>query len=183
MPTTPTFPGVYIEEIPSGVRTIVGVATSIAAFVDRFARGPAEVPLRLFSMADFEREYGGLAATSAASQGIRQFFLNGGTEAHVVRVDTAGDVTADVILTGGTANVVQVTAGRRVGGASVEDPGAWGNNVVLEVDYATTDPATLFNLVVSEIADEGGRLVVRRQETYRNLTMEPGAPGNAIEVV
>ena len=28
MPVNPTFPGVYIEEIPSGVRTIVGVATS-----------------------------------------------------------------------------------------------------------------------------------------------------------
>jgi len=33
MPITPTYPGVYIEEIPSGVRTIIGVATSITAFV------------------------------------------------------------------------------------------------------------------------------------------------------
>ena len=29
MPVTTTYPGVYIEEIPSGVRTITGVATSI----------------------------------------------------------------------------------------------------------------------------------------------------------
>lgn len=35
MPVQPTFPGVYIEEIPSGVRTIVGVATSIGAFINR----------------------------------------------------------------------------------------------------------------------------------------------------
>lgn len=28
MPATFTYPGVYIEEIPSGVRTITGVATS-----------------------------------------------------------------------------------------------------------------------------------------------------------
>ena len=27
MPVAPTYPGVYIEEIPSGVRTITGVAT------------------------------------------------------------------------------------------------------------------------------------------------------------
>ena len=33
MPTAVTFPGVYIEEISSGVHTISGVATSIAAFV------------------------------------------------------------------------------------------------------------------------------------------------------
>ena len=35
MPVAPTFPGVYIEEIPSGVRTITGVATAITAFIGR----------------------------------------------------------------------------------------------------------------------------------------------------
>jgi uncharacterized protein len=34
------YPGGYIEEILSGVRTIVGVATSVTAFIDFFARGP-----------------------------------------------------------------------------------------------------------------------------------------------
>jgi uncharacterized protein len=29
MPVTPTYPGVYIEEIPRGVHTITGVATSM----------------------------------------------------------------------------------------------------------------------------------------------------------
>ena len=38
MPVMLSYPGVYIEEIASGVRTIVGVATSIGAFVDFFAR-------------------------------------------------------------------------------------------------------------------------------------------------
>ena len=32
MPVVLTYPGVYIEEVPSGVRTITGVATSIALF-------------------------------------------------------------------------------------------------------------------------------------------------------
>ena len=39
MPITPTYPGVYIEEVPSGVRTITGVATSITAFIGRALRG------------------------------------------------------------------------------------------------------------------------------------------------
>src|SRR3546814_5553233 len=39
MPVKPTYPGVYIEEIPSGVRTVTGVATSIAAFVGHFPKG------------------------------------------------------------------------------------------------------------------------------------------------
>src|SRR5918911_189912 len=86
MPTTPTYPGIYIEEIPSGVRTITGVATSIAAFVDYFDRGPMNRAVQLFNMGDFEREFGGLDSQSEASYAIQQFFLNGGTEAWVVRV-------------------------------------------------------------------------------------------------
>jgi len=39
MPAALTFPGVYVEEIPSGVRTITGVATSIAAFAGRTPLG------------------------------------------------------------------------------------------------------------------------------------------------
>ena len=32
-------------------------------------------------MGDFERDFGGLERTSEASYGIRQFFLNGGSQA------------------------------------------------------------------------------------------------------
>ena len=38
MPGTYTFPGVYIDEIPSGVHTITGVSTSDTAFVDFFEK-------------------------------------------------------------------------------------------------------------------------------------------------
>ena len=44
MPAALTYPGVYIEEIPSGVRTITGVATSITAFVGYTQRGPTDDP-------------------------------------------------------------------------------------------------------------------------------------------
>ena len=84
MPVTPTFPGVYIEEIPNGVRTITGVATSIAAFVDTFERGPVNYAVQLLSLTDFENIMGGLDTTSEASYAIQQFFLNGGTEFYAV---------------------------------------------------------------------------------------------------
>jgi len=64
MPATLTYPGVYIEEIPSGVRTITGVATSITAFIGRALRGPTDAdkdaPVTINSFADFERKFGGL---------------------------------------------------------------------------------------------------------------------------
>ena len=60
MLVTPTYPGVYVEEIPSGVRTITGVATSITAFIGRAKRGPCNEPTEINNLGDFERVFGGL---------------------------------------------------------------------------------------------------------------------------
>jgi phage tail sheath protein FI len=53
MPVTPTYPGVYVQEAPSGVRTIVGVSTAIALFIGRTKRGPLDKPKRCTSYTDF----------------------------------------------------------------------------------------------------------------------------------
>ena len=82
-----TYPGVYIQEVPSGVRTITGVATSITAFVGRAAAGPhATTRQMLTSFADYERRFGGLDVASPMSYAVRDFYLNGGTMALIVRV-------------------------------------------------------------------------------------------------
>ncbi|HEY5960432.1 MAG TPA: hypothetical protein VIV60_27955, partial [Polyangiaceae bacterium] len=137
MPVSPTFPGVYIEEVPSGVRPIAGVATSVAAFIDVFRRGPLDRPIRIFNFGDFERNFGGLDARSEASYAVQQFFLNGGTDAFVVRVGTGTIDAADAVLRSGATDLLRVTAGRRLRGTAVEDPGAWGNSLRLEIDFAT----------------------------------------------
>src|SRR5262250_1886820 len=93
MPVTPTYPGVYIEEIPSGVRTITGVATSITAFVGRALRGPTDEPTTINSFGDFERSFGGLWKASSISYAVRDFFLNGGSQAIIVRLFEPGDPT------------------------------------------------------------------------------------------
>lgn len=86
MPVQPTYPGVYIEEIPSGVRTITGVATSITAFLGRAARGPVNEPFTITSYGDFERTFGGLLVDYPMSYAVRDFYLNGGSEAIIVRL-------------------------------------------------------------------------------------------------
>jgi len=86
VPTTPTYPGVYIEEIPSGVRTITGVATSITAFIGRARRGPTNDPVTINSFGDFERTFGGLQEEYLTSYAVRDFFLNGGGQALIVRL-------------------------------------------------------------------------------------------------
>ena len=83
MPVNPTYPGVYIQEIPSGVRTITGVATSVTAFIGFFGRGPMNHAVQIYSFADFQREFGGLDRRSEASFAIQQYFLNASLARHV----------------------------------------------------------------------------------------------------
>lgn len=191
MPVTPTYPGVYIEEVPSGVRTIVGVSTSVAAFLGYFHRGPIDTPIQVFNLGDFEREFGGLHEQDEAGYAIQQFFLNGGSVAWVVRV--AGDDTTALTASAVTlqtaeaapADTLDVVAGRRFRGDVVEDPGTWGDAIRLEVDHDTRDPADpdLFNLTVSEIASRDGRRVVLRTEVYANLSTDATSPDYVIEKV
>jgi len=86
MPVTPTYPGVYIEEVPSGVRTITGVATAITAFIGRAPRGSVNDPTRVQNFGDYTRAFGGLSLDSTMSFAVQQFFNNGGTDAVIVRV-------------------------------------------------------------------------------------------------
>lgn len=88
MPVTTTYPGVYIEEVSSGVRTITGVATSITAFVGRTLRGPTDAsgPVFITSYGGFERTFGGLWEKSPLSFAVRDFYLNGGSQAVIVRL-------------------------------------------------------------------------------------------------
>ena len=98
MTNGPTYPGVYVDELPPGPGEIVGVDTSTAAFVDRFSRGPRDTAVRVASMADFVREFGGLDGTSEASYAVHQFFLNGGSQAWVVRVGDDGPLDAATLI-------------------------------------------------------------------------------------
>ena len=77
-----SYPGVYIQEVPSGVRTITGVATSITAFVGRALRGPVDDPLRIYSFADYERSFGGLWADSTMSFAVNREYV---ARAHALR--------------------------------------------------------------------------------------------------
>ena len=101
MPSALTYPGVYIEEIPSGVRTITGVATSITAFVGSALRGPLdaspESPVRVQSFAGFERTFGGLSRAHPMSYAVDQFFRNGGGDALIVRVANGGAAALSLI--------------------------------------------------------------------------------------
>lgn len=164
MPITPTYPGVYIEEIPSGVQTIVGVATSIGAFFGRTAKGHLNKAVHCFNYSDFTRAFGGAHKSSDLAQSLRQFFNNGGTECYVVRLAHKPEKAALTLQAlKGSTNVLTATA---------KNAGNWGNGIRLEVDYNTPNPEETFNLKV--ITEYNGTVVAK--EPHTSLTMDPGSP-------
>jgi hypothetical protein len=164
MPGTYTYPGVYVEEIPSGVRTITGVSTSDTAFVGFFRRGPMDKPVRITSFADFERRFGGLDTRSEASYAIQQYYLNGGQVAWVVRVAKKDTAHAAVLsLMGGSP----IQEALKLKAAS---PGEWGKNLQAAVGHIASQP-NLFNLVIREVDTVGGRKQVVSSEVHHNLSM------------
>ena len=171
MPTALTYPGVYVEEVPSGVRTITGVATSITAFVGRARRGPVDAPdspRRIFSFADYERAYGGLWADSTMSFAVYQYFLNGGAEALIVRLHN-GAAT-------GSANVPLSGAGDPDAAFTAANPGNWATRVRIRIDHdvdpdvASANPAnSMFNLLVKDLATGA-------TEAHRNVSITSTHP-------
>ncbi len=180
MPVMVSYPGVYIEEIPSGVRTIVGVATSIGAFVDFFTEGPMNQATQVLSFADFERQFGGLDNRSEGSFAIQQFFLNGGSEAYVVRVSSA---TAANAATSAAISMQDSAGGTTVLTATARSGGVWGNNVLIDIDWAATDPTSQFNLAVTEVTTVQGKTTVVSTETFRNLVLDPSNANDAAAIV
>ena len=179
MPFQPTNPGTFVEENSSGVRAIPGVSTSVTAFVGFLKRGPLNRALPVSSFGEFDRIYGGLDADSEVSYAVQQFFLNGGKEALIVRVAADDPATGNDLA----RMTMQDEAGNPVLEALAESPGEWGNRLQVDVDYDQVDPATSFNLKVTEFVPQGGIVVAASVTSFRNLSMDPASTGYAVRAV
>ena len=169
------YPGVYVQEVPSGIRSIVGVATSIAAFVGRAAAGPTDEPVMLTGFADYEHRFGGLDIESPMSYAVRDFYLNGGRSALIVRVLHDDARAATINLDSGVrapTGVVLVASSR----------GAWGNRLSVSVDHDTdralsrgmrsaSDPGR-FSLTVRYRVNPGADKYII--ENFKSVTTTPG---------
>lgn len=152
MPAALTYPGVYIEEIPSGVRTITGVATSITAFLGRARRGPVNEPTTINSFGDFERQFGGLQVEHPVSYAVRDFYLNGGSQAIIVRLYKPKDDKTDGKARFAVDDLNLVA----------QNPGTWGNKLRASISV--------------EVSDETrNRLGLKADDALFNLTITLGA--------
>ncbi|MBN9019108.1 MAG: phage tail sheath family protein [Rhizobiales bacterium] len=163
-----SYPGVYVNEVQSGVRTVAGVSTSVTGIVGRFLRGPVNEPVSCFSFGEFSRRFGGLALNTPAAYAVDDFYANGGSEALVVRLFKAGadDGLARLVL-----------GGLKLVAAS---PGNWGGKLQAKVTYPNEAAAKAYvylhpelGLAVDDlfdlaVVDQG----TKAREQFRNLTVK-----------
>ncbi len=167
MPITPTYPGVYIEELPSAVHTITGVATSIAAFVGWAAQGPTDQATLILSWADFQREFGGLDSRSLLGYSVNQFFLNGGQQAYIVRLANSDAKTASATIGASPKSLV----------VSALNAGDWANDYQIAIKNSTSSPGR-FQLQVIYAPSGATPAVV---ESFPNLgILTPDAQGRYV---
>ncbi len=160
---TPTYPGVYVEEVSSGVRPITAASTSTAAFIGVAEKGSLTEAVRIFNFTQFENLYGGFLNNSYLAHSVLNYFKNGGSIAYVVRVASDDAATADIVINDrGAAPQASMTV-------SAASPGFWGNALELEITDGTLDPANEFNLSVFQ---EGEPTPL---QTFENLSMVPTA--------
>ena len=173
MPPTFTYPGVYIEELSSGVHTITGVATSIAAFVGWAPEGPTDRATLVQSWSDFANQFGGLDSRSVLGYSVNQFFANGGQQAYIVRlVANQAVVTAFPADTRAAPGMVPVPAlgGGNAFTVTAIDEGQWSTSYGVRIVPNSANPSrfTLFvvNVVTMPVAQE---TVV---ESFANLSLQ-----------
>jgi hypothetical protein len=161
MPSALTYPGVYVEEISSGVRTITGVATSITAFIGRAKRGPVDEATTINSFGDYERIFGGLDLNSTMSYAVRDYYLNGGAQAVIVRLFNANSDEDN--------GKAKITIDSLV--LEAASPGSWGNDLHISIDLDVAKEVAerigltqkdLFNLTITD---------GKASEKYLNITV------------
>lgn len=190
MPVTPTYPGIYIEEVPSNSHTITAAPTSVTVFIGYthpFKTKPEHYgqAVEIFSFSDYEREFGGLFSVDwlpdDVGQAVLQFFLNGGSIAYVVALQpeltllasgtsaTLSNPTLQVPATGTTAIVFS-------GLEPVDDH----HQLTVSITNLQKTPGGSVNDIADIIVSYG-----TRTETFRHVTLNPTPPladaGNTLE--
>lgn len=191
------YPGVYLQEVPSGVRTITAASTSTLAIVGHFPRGPVGVPRKVTSWTDVLRIFGSLDRRYAALDTLRDFFRQGGAYAWVSRV--AFERPTATLMGVDKAFVVEAKVPGTVGDGikvtiTTNSDGTFNLKIVDKLNNVTnianlsSDPASprFVERIVNAASSEGGSDVVNVRDTRyppaasaSAAVLANGAPGVA----
>ena len=175
MSITPTYPGIYIQELPSSTHSITAAPTSVTVFVGYthpFKTNTANwlKAVEIFSFTDYERQFGGLYTSgvieSHVAYAVNQFFLNGGAVAYVVALEPNYYDT-----TGKNQGLVQ-PATLPIGSMGL-------TFTALEPTDQVPMTVTINNLQTTNTANDTADLTISygsRGETYRKVNLISGDP-------
>ena len=180
-----SYPGVYVEEISSGVRPIEAASTSTAAFVGLTERGSDNEARRITSWTEFQKYYGTFINDSYLAQSVFQYFNNGGRQCYIVRITCSDAEKAEVTAQNGASPPADTLK------FSAKDVGAWGNSVCLQIEKGTDDPKNEFKISVRRQAIPGTMsdpelekfLEAPALEVHDNLSMDPSASNYVVKVL
>ncbi|MFF4897833.1 phage tail sheath family protein [Streptomyces sp. NPDC001068] len=178
---TPSYPGVYVQEVAGGVRPLDTASTSTAAFVGLSEMGPDTGAGLVTNWTDFQRVHGSFIADSYLAHAVFQYFANGGRQCYVVRVTRSDAAVASVTVNNRAAVAAEGMT------FSAKNKGDWGNSLLLQIEDATLDPGNLFRLTVRR-QTEAAVLPDSPQdlpalEIFDNLSMDPASPAYVVDVV
>jgi hypothetical protein len=162
--TVPTsYPGVYIQELPSLVHTITPAPTSVAVFVGYthpFLTREFGTAIQLFSFADYQASFGGFFSSpwqpDYVGQAVYQFFINGGQACYVVGLRAAQYFAATgsppELTPQGPVSAASVTAGG-ITFTAIQPVGPAGAGIPLQVAISnvreTSSPGDTADIVIS----------------------------------
>lgn len=162
-------PGVYVEEVPSGIKPIEGVGTSTGGFVGIAERGPIRKARLITSWTQFTTTFGGFIDTGYLAYAVYHFFNEGGAKCYVVRA-AKGDATS---LKKAERDFNDLTV-------RATSEGQWGNGLKVTIEDETPAPgesarAAYFKLTVS--------LKGKEVESFDNLTLDETKPEHVSKAV
>jgi len=171
-------PGVYIQEVSTGVRPIEGVSTSNAAFIGKSQKGSLNQAVLVTSLEEFQSAYGDFLSDSFLARAVFQFFNNGGKKCYIVRVAGAGALVADISIKD------RKSVPTRIITIKAANEGAWGNAIDIVISDGTNDPDNEFAIQVFQNRDDQTPpLPPVLLETIDNLSMDRNASNYVENVV
>lgn len=163
-------PGVYVEEVSSGVKPIAGVGTSVGAFVGIAEKGIIGKAVLVTNWSQFVNEFGSFIPNAYLAYAVYNFFAEGGTSCYVVRAASKDIKPAALIIKDSKkADLFKVCA---------RSEGSWGNRISIKIGKSSNGQVGGFKVVVQYLTsdsfnneyvgdDINGKII----ETFDNLLL------------
>lgn len=169
-------PGVYVTEVPAGLRSIEGAPTSTTIFVGETERGPLG-PTKISSRSDYERLFGGYYRVREASPpaaptrvltayAMDGFYGNGGSTAYVLRAMDGADAAAPA----------------QRGSVRASSPGVWGESVSVAFLAPSGNDTSRFRIAVVYDSPEPGQQR-RLVEVWDRLSVDAADENYVVDVL